>query len=68
MATALLFLLPSAIGIISFATPGIGAGGWALVVVCYLAIFACMELMEWSAFGVDPNPMPTRMRSIIGKR
>lgn len=65
MATALLCLLPSAIGIVRLATPGIGARGWALAVVCYLAIFACMEVMVWRAFGVDPRTMPARMRRMI---
>ena len=65
MATALLCLLPSAIAIVVFATPGIGVGGWALAVVCYLAIFGCMEVMVWAAFGVDPRTIPSRMRKII---
>ncbi len=67
MATALLCLLPSAIAIIMFAAPGIGVGGWALAVVCYLAIFGCMEVLVWSAFGIDPRTIPGRMRGIIGK-
>lgn len=61
MATA----LPSAVAIVVFATPGIGFGGWALAVVCYLAIFACMEVMVWSAFGVDPRTIPARVRKVI---
>jgi len=65
MATALLCLLPSAIAIVMFATPGIGVGGWALALVCYLAIFGCMEAMVWGAFGVDPRTIPGRMRQII---
>ena len=67
MATALLCLLPSAIAVVMFATPGIGAGGWALAVVCFFAIFGCMEVLVWSAFGVDPLTIPGRMRGIIGK-
>lgn len=65
MATALLCLLPSAIAIVMFATPGIGVGGWALAVVCYFVIFGCMEVMVWRAFGVDPRTIPGRMRKII---
>ena len=65
MATALLWLLPCAVGIVAFATPGIGVGGWALAFVCYIAIFACMEVMVWSAFGVDPRTIPARMRSVV---
>ena len=65
MATALLCLLPSAVAIVVFATPGIGVGGWALAVACYLAIFACMEVMVWRSFGVDPRTIPARMRKTI---
>lgn len=65
MATALLCLLPSAIGIVMFAAPGIGPGGWALAALCYIAIFACMEVMVWRAFGVDPCTIPARMRRIV---
>lgn len=65
MATALLCLLPSVIGIVRFAMPGIGVGGWACAIVCYLAIFACMEVMVWRSFGVDPRTIPARMRRVI---
>ena len=68
MATALLCLLPSAIAIVMYATPSIGAGGWALAVLCYFAIFGCMEVLVWSAFGVDPRTIPNRMRAIIGNK
>lgn len=68
MATALLCLFPSAVAIVVFATPSIGAGGWALAVLCYFAIFGCMEVLVWSTFGVDPRTIPGRMRSIIGKK
>lgn len=69
MATALLCLLPSAVGIVVFATSGVGAGGWALALACYFAIFACMEVMVWHAFGVDPRTIPSRIRSVVaGKR
>ena len=67
MATALLCLLPSAIAIVMLATPGIGIGGWVLAVVCHFAIFGCMEVLVWNAFGVDPRTIPGRMRGIIGK-
>jgi hypothetical protein len=65
MATALLCLLPGSVAIVVFATPGIGAGGWALAVACYLAIFGCMEVMVWKAFGVDPRTIPGRMRKAV---
>lgn len=65
MATALLCLLPGAVAIVVFATPGIGAGGWALAVACYLAIFGCMEVMVWRAFEVDPRTIPGRMRKAV---
>jgi len=65
MATALLCLLPSSVAIVMFATPGIGAGGWALATVCYLAIFACMEVMVWGAFGIDPHTIPSLIRRTI---
>ena len=68
MATALLCLLPSAIAIVMYATPGIGVGGWALAVLCYFAIFGCMEVLVWSAFGVNPRTIPNRMRDVIGKK
>ena len=68
MTTALLCLLPSAIAIVMYATPGIGVGGWVLAVLCYLAIFGCMEVLVWSTFGVDPRTIPNRMRSIIGNK
>lgn len=67
MATALLCLLPSAVAIVAFATPGIGIGGWALAVVCYLAIFGCMEVMVWGAFGIDPRTIPDRMRKAMAE-
>ena len=67
MVTALLCLLPSAIAIVMYATPGIGAGGWGLAVLCYFAIFGCMEVLVWRAFGVDPRTLPKRIRGIIGK-
>lgn len=68
MVTALLCLLPSAIAIVMFATPSIGAGGWALAVFCYFAIFGCMEVLVWNAFGVNPRTIPNRMRGIIGNK
>lgn len=63
MATALLCLLPSSVAIVMFATPGIG--GWALATVCYLAIFACMEVMVWGAFGIEARTIPGLMRKTI---
>jgi len=45
---------------------GIGAIGWVLAIVSYFAIFACMEVMVWRAFGVDPRTIPARMRDILG--
>ena len=68
MVTALLCLLPSAIAIVMFATPSIGAGGWVLAVFCYFAIFGCMEVLVWNAFGVNPRTIPNRMRGIIGNK
>ena len=65
MATALLCLLPSSVAIVMFATPGIGIGGWALATVCYLAIFACMEVMVWGAFGIEARTIPSLMRNTI---
>ena len=64
MATALLCLLPVAVCIVVFAMPGVGIGGWALAIVCHIAIFALMELGVLKSFHVDLRTMPQRIREV----
>lgn len=69
MATALLCLLPAAICIVIFAMAGVPAWQWSLALVCYLAIFVCMEFGVWGVFGIDPRTLPARIRSnVFGKQ
>lgn len=63
MATALLCLLPSSICIVVFAMSDVPAWQWLLALLCYLAIFAGMEVGVWSSFGVDPRSIPSMMRA-----
>ena len=62
MATALLCLLPASICIVVFAMSDVPAWQWLLAVLCYLIIFAGMEIGVWSSFGVDPRTIPSRMK------
>lgn len=64
MATALICLLPSSIGIVAYAMADMPAWQWILAVVCYLAIFLAMEIGVWSSFGVDPRTIPCKMRAV----
>ena len=65
MATALLCLLSASVCIVAFAMQGVPAWQWLLAVVCYLAIFAGMEVNVWRSFGVDPRSIPTKMRAMM---
>ena len=68
MATALLCLLPASICIVVFAMPDVPAWQWVLALMCYIAIFACMEFGVWRVFGIDPRSLPARMRSNIADK
>lgn len=67
MATSLLCLLPSSIAIIVFAMAGVSVGDWLLAGLCYLVIFATMQVGVVRTIGIDPKTMPVRIKAIRGR-
>ena len=64
LTTALLALLPSSIAIIAFGMNEVSAGGWALAAVCYIILFACMEIGVLHSFQVDFKTLPDRIKAV----
>ncbi len=62
MATALLLMLPAAIGIVAFAMPGVSWAGWLAALGSYVAIFVCMDIAVWRIFGLSPREVASSLR------